>query len=244
MTDQPQVDRDDGADEAGRPWRVLLLRSLDFKWVGLRAMLQGRRGFQVVGDTGDVAAALSLAGTEAPDLMLLGDDLRGFSPVEIAIRLRRQHPQIRLMILCEECAEEILDALLRVPVDGLASWHAMSVARLRCAVDAVLAGFRVADGGLPRFSDSVSATDSPTSTHCSDLERAVLRGLARGMRQREIAAAESASLRTVEDAVRRLKARFHASTPAALVARAMATGIVNGDGEPKGGFADDPPRAG
>ena len=68
----------------------------------------------------------------------------------------------------------------------------------------------------------------------TDLEKAILLCLARGMQSKEIAACIGRKKPTVEGRIRLLSAKMNARSRAELVAIAMARGLINPALEPTG----------
>ena len=66
---------------------------------GLHSLLAGYSDLDVVGEAGDGAEALSWLGSNEADVLLLDIQMKGQSGLDVARRLRRSHPSLKIVIL-------------------------------------------------------------------------------------------------------------------------------------------------
>ena len=66
---------------------------------GLRAVLHGREGINVVADHGDAESALNVVDADRPDVVLMDLHLPGVGGVEATRQLSVSHPQVRVLVL-------------------------------------------------------------------------------------------------------------------------------------------------
>ena len=219
-------------DRGGECVRVFVLRSGGLGWVGLRATLENQAGVTLVGESDEVGEALRAIAEQKPDVIFLAGDLEGMPALGLAERVRSVTPESKLIMLADILDQETLLVLGRVPVDAFLTWARVTSSSIRCTLAAVLEGLRV---GTPDAVTELVAPASRRGGECRETaeltppERAVLHGLATGLKEREIAAQEHVSVRTVEDTVARLKGKFGVSSLAALAGRAMESGFGDAD---------------
>ena len=79
--------------------RILLADDHPVVRDGLRGMLAGEDGFQVVGEAGSGAEAVALAATLRPDVVLMDLRMPGTDGVEATGRLAADHPAVRVLVL-------------------------------------------------------------------------------------------------------------------------------------------------
>jgi DNA-binding NarL/FixJ family response regulator len=79
--------------------RVLVVDDHAVVREGIRSVLEGTPGFEVVGEAGDGAEAMVLAEQHEPDVVLLDVTMPGQSGLQVAGRLRQRLPSIRVLIL-------------------------------------------------------------------------------------------------------------------------------------------------
>ena len=168
---------------------------------GLRALLNTDPNFQVIGEASDGAEALRLAQDLRPDVVLADISMPGLSGIEIARRLRESLPSTRVLILTVHEDK----SLLREAIQAGAAGYILKRAVESELIDAIRA---VARGELyvhPAMTRALLA-DSPPADHStvaadalSPRELDVLRLVAQGYTNRQIADDLHLSVRTVEN---------------------------------------------
>lgn len=98
LTETASPDGDIGPSPP-RPIRVLIVDDQEAFRSAARLVVEMTDGFEVVGEAADGAAALELARTLAPQLVLLDMRLPVLDGVEVTRRLSRDHPEIRVLAL-------------------------------------------------------------------------------------------------------------------------------------------------
>ena len=102
------------------PIRVLLADDHTLVRAGIRGLLQGLPGVEVVGEAGDGHEALRLAETLRPDVVLLDVGMPGLNGLEVAARLAtRSTPRSACVILSMHTSEEYVLRALRAGCVGL-----------------------------------------------------------------------------------------------------------------------------
>ena len=66
---------------------------------GLRAVLHGREGIEVVADHGDAESALNVVDADRPDVVLMDLHLPGIGGVAATRQLSVSHPEVRVLVL-------------------------------------------------------------------------------------------------------------------------------------------------
>ena len=80
------------------PLRILLVDDHTLIRRGLAALLAGEEGFRVVGEAADGLAAIDVARQTRPDIIIMEIRLPGGNGLELAKKVKRLYPQIRLVI--------------------------------------------------------------------------------------------------------------------------------------------------
>uniref|UniRef100_UPI00082CE61E response regulator n=1 Tax=uncultured Acidovorax sp. TaxID=158751 RepID=UPI00082CE61E len=169
---------------------------------GLIALLGQDAGLHVVGEAGDAAEALRLVPTLQPDVILLDNHLPGVMGVDAIRGLREVSPRSRvLMLTVSEDSQDLAAALrngaqgyLLKTIDGdLLAQAIRRAAQGEPVVSQELMGKLVAafqSQGAPSAASPVPAPEvaaSDSGTPLSPREEEVLREIARGMSNKEIA---------------------------------------------------------
>lgn len=189
----------------------------------LRALLEGREGIEVVGEAGDLAAAEEAVLALAPDVLVLDVNMPDGLAVNAIGGLRERAPGTRIVLLTMErdpsLARRALDA-------GAGGYLLKDDAHLELieAVRAVATGGRhvspaVAAGLRRGGGDGGGEPLSPRETE-------VLRLLALGHTNREIAADLGISERTVEDHRAHVQQKLGLETRPELTRYALARGLL------------------
>ena len=174
---------------------------------GLIALLQQYDGLQVVGEAGDAAEALRLAPPLQPHVVLLDNHLPGVSGIDAVKDLRRLMPHTRVLVLTvSEDAQDLAAALrngaqgyLLKSIDG--DVLADAIRRAVCGEPVVslelmgklVQAFQAQDGlpPLPAATARAAATTVPGEPEpaptLTPREEDVLREIARGASNKEIA---------------------------------------------------------
>jgi DNA-binding NarL/FixJ family response regulator len=185
---------------ASPPGRILLADADSGLREDMRRRLEAVVGFQVVAEAGDGETALGLARALDPDIAILDCALPLMDGVALTRALRHELPRTGILVHTLERSEDVLARLLRTGARGYVL-KSDPPAHLVAAVDALLAG-------KPYFSGAISATlldrfveraqSAPSASPLTPRELDVVRLVAEGLNNREVADRLSISIRTVE----------------------------------------------
>jgi DNA-binding NarL/FixJ family response regulator len=211
------------------PIRIVLADDHVLVRAGIRSLLQGLRGIEVVGEADDGRAAVHLAETHRPDVMLLDIGMPGLSGLEVLTRLPKIDPSIRAMILSMHKAEEyVLQALRAGAVGYLLKDSAVS--ELEVAVRAVARGETYLSPAVSRrvVDDYVSRTGAIADplAALTSRQREILQLVVEGYTSKEVAQRLGVSYRTVEVHRMRLMQRLDVHDVTGLVRFAARVGLV------------------
>jgi two-component system nitrate/nitrite response regulator NarL len=181
------------------PVRILVVDDHTLFRRGLTALLARDVSLQVVGDAADAGQAQRRAAELQPDLILLDNHLPGVNGVDALPALHQAAPRARIMMLTVSEDEADLAAALRggacgyllKTIEGDALVTAIHRAMGGASVVAeemtgkLVAAYRGA-AAAPADSDAAPPPPSPIE-QLSPRERDILRGIARGASNKEIA---------------------------------------------------------
>jgi DNA-binding NarL/FixJ family response regulator len=186
---------------------------------GVRSELEGL--VEIVGEAGDVDAAVREIVARAPDVVLLDVHLPGGGGVEILRRLATEAPDARCLALSVSDDPEDVIAVIRAGARGYVT-KTISATDLADAVrrvqddDAVFSP-RLAGFVLDAFSGGGGGAPAPSAPDAeldqlTPREREVLRHIARGYLYKEIAQRLGISVKTVEAHVSAVLRKLQLST--------------------------------
>lgn len=210
--------------------RVLLADDHTLVRAGIRGLLLGLEGVEVVGEAGDGQEALRLADALRPDVVLLDVGMPGLNGLEVAGRLATLDTTIRVVILSMHVSEEYVVRALRAGCAGYLL-KASAVSELEVAVRSVAAGETYLSPAVSRpvVDDYVRRTGGATDPleALTPRQREVLQLVAEGNSTKEIAQRLGLSPKTVETHRGQLMERLGVHDVSGLVRFAVRVGLVN-----------------
>lgn len=212
--------------------QVLLVDSDSIMRDGLAALL-GHEECDVVAAAPIAAEAVREAKLRRPDLVIIDLSTPTGSAPDTIAELKKQVPELRVLVLTFLKDERLIDAALRAGADG---YVLKSDSRLEfvTAIRSISRGVgyvstSVYDRVITGYLEAQSGKQPRrTSGDLSERERQVVRLIAEGYRTREIAAQLSLSHKTIEKHRTNLMRKLGLKTAPAVAAYAIAHGYLNG----------------
>jgi DNA-binding NarL/FixJ family response regulator len=213
--------------------RILLVDDQKLMREGLRILLELESDLQVVAEAGDGLAAVAAYADDQPDVVLMDVRMPGMDGVEATWRLRERWPQARVIILTTFDDEEYIFEGLRAGARGYLLKD-VSGAELADAVRKVAAGGALIEPSVARKVLAEFARLSPPARTpeeglpepLSEREQAVLRLLAIGLSNREIAERLSLAEGTVKNYVTNILQKLGVRDRTQAAVRARELGVV------------------
>ena len=219
--------------------RVLLVDDQPLFREALGVLLGARDGIEVVGEAGDGADALRQVRALAPDVVLMDLRMPVLDGIAATRRLREEHPAVRVLALTTFDGDEEVFAALRAGAVGYllkdTSGDRLAEAILTAArggstlepsvaakVVARIAGLADAD------QEPAPSAATPPAVPLSARELQVLRQVAAGRSNREIAAALYLSEGTVKNHVTSVLTKLDVRDRTQAALRAHALGLLEG----------------
>ncbi|MEZ4361704.1 MAG: response regulator transcription factor [Kofleriaceae bacterium] len=210
------------------PIRVLIVDDQALFREGLRTLLEAQEGVTIVGEAADGQQALDQAATARPDVVLMDMKMPRLDGVAATRRLRAAHPDCRVVALTTFDDDEYVFEALRAGAVG----YLLKDASSERLVEAIRAAARGESFLQPSVASKVVAEFSrlparPSTALAelalSDRELEVLRLIARGSSNKEIAAALFVAEGTVKNHLTNIFGKLGVSdrTQAALRAREL-----------------------
>jgi two-component system response regulator NreC len=207
--------------------RLLLADDHAVLRAGLRLLLDAQADMHVVAEAGDAAAVLSLARAHEPHVILLDIGMPGPGFAETIKRVLRILPKTRIIMLTMHDDPAYLRAAL---LAGAAGYVVKKVAdaELLSAIRAVHGGRTFIDSGRVRDDgdDGDDGTVRAGRPRISRREGQVLRLLAQGYTNAEVAARLRVGVKTIETYRARLSEKLKLKTRAELYRFAVSSGLL------------------
>ena len=181
--------------------RVLVIDDHPLTRAGVRSGLESHTSPIVVTEAGDVDTALHVLGAQPIEVVLVDLLLGQRSGLDVVRHTAEHQPETRILVLSQASVDDVL-AAIRIGAHGYVSKAATS-AELRHAVYAVLDGPVLPPELAARL---IGAFQSPAEL--TSREREVLRCLAKGYDNREIADALDVAVRTVNRHLENIRAKL------------------------------------
>lgn len=172
--------------------RVLICDDQDMVREGLKAILGSEPDFTVVGAACDGADALDMIPHCKPDVVLMDLKMPVMSGVQATVAIRRQYPQIKVLVLTTYDADEWVFDAIRAGASGYVLKDTPRT-RLIEAIRETAAGQTPVDPAVAgklfaHVKQPSAAADTTLASLLNEREREVLRLLAKGLSNSEIAA--------------------------------------------------------
>jgi DNA-binding NarL/FixJ family response regulator len=197
---------------------------------GLVTILELMPGVEVVGAAGDGAQAIELAYLWSPDVVLMDLRMPRVDGVEATRRIRADHPGTQVVVLTTHADDESILSALAAGAIGYLTKNA-SRDDIRRALESAAAGHAHLDPAAAATVLGVATTTPRAATEPPDgltsREVEVLRLIAAGRSNKEIAAGLFLGEATVKTHVNRIFAKTKSRDRAQAVAYAHRHGLVS-----------------
>ena len=216
------------------PTRILLADDHAILRAGLRLLIEQQPDLHVIGEAGDGREALEQTRALQPDLILLDLNMPGVDGLTALPLLKEAAPDCRVLILTMLDDEDHLRAALHAGAAGYVLKKAVD-SELINAIQAVLRGEtyvysalteKLLHSVLPESAPPVDGGQPNPWQDLSEREREVLRLVAGGYTNAEIAAQLFLSVKTVETYRARGMTKLGVETRAQLVQSALDHGVL------------------
>ncbi len=215
----------------GEPIRIVLVDDHAVLRAGLTALLNAEPDMTVVGAAGDGAESLQVAAALQPDVILLDINMPTMSGLEVLPQLRKATPTARILILTMHDDQTYLRQVLALGGSGYVLKQAAD-SELLTAIRTVYFGGTFLHPSHAQALLSVATEPAVTDdlSILSERELEVLKLVALGHSNKEIADLLYLSVKTVETYKARVMEKLDLKSRAALVRFALKHGLLNADG--------------
>jgi two-component system response regulator DevR len=211
------------------PVRILIVDDHTIVRQGLRSILDLEPDFTVVGEAADAEQAITETARLQPDVVLLDLKLSDSAPAEgldVCAELRGRYSDVSIVVLTTFRDEQLLLGALRRGASGYAlkDVDAVELARIIRSVHGGQTAFDARSSQL--VVRSLTGQPGPPAGSLSDRELEVVRLVARGATNLQVARELYVSESTVKYHLRSAMRKLRAGDRTELVYRASAQGLV------------------
>jgi DNA-binding NarL/FixJ family response regulator len=197
---------------------------------GIRHAITAHPNFIAVGEAATGASTIEHVKRLMPDLVVMDIHLPDMDGLEAARQILAAHPAIKIIIFSGDPARSIVDRALQAGVCGYVSKccpvEELMLAMATVMEDKLYLSREVSANILEEYRRSLAAELRPPKPALRDRQRQVLRLVAEGRRNKEIAVQLSISIKTVEASRSRLMKKLGCSSSAELIRYAVREGIA------------------
>jgi two-component system, NarL family, response regulator NreC len=218
-SDQPRAEQ----EPIGRPIRIVLADDHAVVRSGLRLLLDGEEDFEVVAEAGDLEAAQRYVRGHHPDVLVLDLNMPGGSSLDAIPTIRQRSPNTQIVVLTMQQEPGFARRALGAGAIGYVLKEAADVELVE-AVRRAGAGESYLN---PRLGARLASEPPPGPPDgLSDREVEVLRLIAMGHTNGEIASKLYLSIRTVETHRSHIQQKLGLNSRAELVAYALRRRLI------------------
>jgi len=200
---------------------------------GLRPLLERQRDLIVVGEAADGRTLLSQVETLRPDLVVLDVSMPGLNGVEAARRIRELDPGIRIVMLSMHADRRFVVESLKAGATGYLlkddAFEDLIRAIPRVMAGQVVLAERISEQVVQEYVASARREEDSPFGRLTPREREVLQLIAEGRSTKEVAAAQSVSVKTVETQRRQIMEKLGLHSVAELTKYAIREGLTSLD---------------
>lgn len=184
--------------------RVLIADDHTIVRTGLRALIKGEAGMDLVGEATCGEEALKLTQALKPDILVLDLSLPDMDGIQVTRKLKRELPDVRVLILTVHEDEALLRESMRAGASGYIIKHAAESELVAAIHTLEIGGMYVHPkmmGGLftePELPKALPSANASAFEMLTPREIDVLRLVVQGYTNRQIAEELALSVRTVE----------------------------------------------
>jgi two-component system, NarL family, response regulator NreC len=212
--------------------KIMLVDDHEIVRAGLRLLIQAQGDMEIVGEAENGQQAIELCHKASPDVVVMDITLPGPSGLEVTRQIKQQYPDINVLALTIHEGEQYFFEMLNAGASGYVP--------KRAAPTDLVAAIRAVYSGEVYLHPSVAKTlvndyiqrvqmgwERASYDGLTEREQQVLKMIAEGLMNKEIAERLSISVRTVERHRENIMSKLNLHTRAELVRYAVDKGLID-----------------
>lgn len=213
------------------PARILIADDHTILRAGVRSLLDMVPNFEVIGEVDNGKDAMLYAGQLKPDVILSDLSMPKTNGTDAIQRIKSRYPEIKILVLTVHKTEEYIHAALKAGADGYVLKDDTSEELIN-AINNILDGKThlspsiCSNVVLGYLSDSDKKSISPRTDQLTTREREVMKLIAEGYRNKDVAEYLSISLKTVEKHRSNMMKKLNLHSASSITSFAIKNGIT------------------
>ncbi len=212
-----------------KPIRIVLADDHNLVRSGLKSLLEGMHGVEVVAEARNGREAVDLANSANPDVILMDIGMKELNGIEAAAIIARDYPSVRVIILSMHDTQDFVSEALKAGAAGYVLKDAAPL-ELEFALQAVAGGETYLSPRVLRqvVQSYVRPPDTETGLEAlSPRQREILKAIAIGRTTKQIAYDLALSIKTIETHRAQIMERLDIHDIAGLVRFSIRIGLIN-----------------
>ncbi len=217
--------------------RIILVDDHEIVRAGLRMLLDSHKDIEIIGEAENGQQALELCQKDPPDIVIMDITMPGASGLEVTRQIKQQYPNTSVLALTIHEGEQYFFEMLNAGASGYVPKRAAPTDLVN-AIHAVHSGEvylhpTVAKALVKDYVQRVQmGWERASYDGLTEREQQVLKMIAEGMMNKEIAEQLAISVRTVERHRENIMSKLNLHTRAELVRYAVDKGLIDIGGRP------------
>jgi DNA-binding NarL/FixJ family response regulator len=213
-------------------YRIVLVEDQAIIREGLRSLLSGEKDFEIVGEAGNGREALRLVEKIKPDLVVTDLSMPQMDGMDMIATIKKQNPKVKIAALTVHQDQEYVVATLKSGADGYILKEA-NYSELILALRCILRGKHylspeISGDLIKGFLEGKKVEKEQIPWEIlSKREREILKQIAEGLTNKQIADQLCISVKTVETHRYKLMNKLNVHNAAALITVAMEKGLLH-----------------
>ncbi len=212
-----------------KPIRIVLADDHNLVRSGLKSLLSGMQGVEVIAEATNGKEAVDLVGSLRPDVVLMDIGMKVLNGIEAAALLTRDYPTVRVIILSMHDTQDFVSQALKAGAAGYVLKDAAPL-ELEFALQAVGNGDTYLSPRVSRqvVQSFVRPPDAESGLEAlSPRQREILKAVAVGRTTKQIAFDLGVSIKTIETHRAQIMDRLNIHDVAGLVRFSIRAGLIS-----------------
>ena len=214
-------------DAIGKKIRIILAEDHHVVRTAIATLLGKEPDMEVVGEVADGRSLLETVAKLQPDVLLMDAQMPYYKPLTAVEQLNKHHPQVRVLVLSAFNLPEYVVGLLKAGANGYVLKDDRTDLLLRAIRNVAQGEEWVSPRATTILIESMRTEPPDMQDKLTNRELDVLRLMARGRRNEEIAAELVVTEQTVKNHVTNIFRKLDVETRVEAVLYALRAGLVS-----------------